>query len=136
MRHRHSRIGINGKPDRARMIARNLVTSILLYESVRTTRKRAKAVAPMVDRLIARAKTQSPANAIRMLNRVLTDRNASRKVMEVFVKRYATRTSGFTRIVAAGSRKGDGAEIVDLTLVDSVKSTKATKKNDSASSAS
>jgi large subunit ribosomal protein L17 len=114
-----SRTGINAKPHHARMMARNLVTSILLYESIRTTRKRAKAIQPTVDRLIANAKKMEPRNAIRSVNAFVNDKNACKKLMEVFVQRYAKRSSGFTRIVPVGARKGDGAELVDLILVDS-----------------
>lgn len=119
MRHRVSRTGINAKPHHAKMMARNLVTSILLYESIRTTRKRAKAIQPTVDRLIANAKKMEPRNAIRSVNAFVNDKNACKKLMEVFVQRYAKRSSGFTRIVPVGARKGDGAELVDLILVDS-----------------
>jgi len=57
--------------------------------------------------------------AIRHINAVVTDRNASRKIMEVYKARYAKRTSGLTRIVPVGARKGDGARLVDLTMMDS-----------------
>ena len=100
------------------MIERNLVTSLLLYEAIRTTRKNAKVIQPIVDHLITEAKKKSPQNAIRSINRIVTDANASRKVMEVLVKRFAGRTSGFTRLTIAGARKGDGAAIVDLVLMD------------------
>lgn len=118
MRHQHSRIGINGKPHHARMVARNLVTSLLLYETIRTTRKKAKAIQPMVDRIIATAKRVEARNAIRAINEVVTDKNACKKVIEVFVKRYSKRSSGFTRIVPVGARKGDGAQLVDLMLIE------------------
>jgi large subunit ribosomal protein L17 len=118
MQHRRSRLRLNKKLDQAWSIQRNLVTSLFLYEAVRTTRKNAKVVQPLVDRLIATAKKQTPHNAIRSLNAVLTDKNASKKVMEVLTKRYANRTSGFSQIVIAGARKGDGAPIVDLMLMD------------------
>lgn len=118
MRHRRSRLRLTQKPDHAWLLQRNLVTSLLLYESIRTTRKRAKVIQPLVDRLIASAKAHKPYSAIRSLHRIVTDKNASRKVMEVLRERYASRPSGFTRIVAAGSRKGDGAQLVDLSLVD------------------
>jgi large subunit ribosomal protein L17 len=118
MQHRRSRLRLNKKLDQAWSIQRNLVTSLFLYEAVRTTRKNAKVVQPMIDRLIATAKKQTPHNAIRTLNAVLTDKNASKKVMEVLTKRYANRNSGFTQIVIAGARKGDGAPIVDLMLMD------------------
>jgi large subunit ribosomal protein L17 len=125
MQHRKSRLRLNQKPDHARLLQRNLVTSVILYESIRTTRKRAKVIQPMLDRLISGAKKNAAHNAIRSLNAVVTDKNASRKVMEVLVKRYASRPSGFTTIKPAGARKGDGAELVDLTLVDREEMSKA-----------
>lgn len=97
---------------------RNIVTSLLLYESVRTTKKRAEVIRPLVDRLIHAAKTKEPHVAIRYINALVTHRNASRKTMEVFKQRYATRTSGFTRMTPLGSRQGDGAELVQLELID------------------
>ena len=94
------------------------MTSLLLYEGVRTTKKRAEVIQPLIDRLIVRAKKLPPHNAIRYVNRIVTDRNACRKVMEVMRERYKNRPSGFTRIVPVGSRHGDGAKLVDLRLVE------------------
>lgn len=100
------------------MFKRNLLTSLLLHESVRTTKKRAAVVAPEVDRLINYAKTHSPHVAIRYLNKTVTDKNASKKIMEVFTKRYAKKSSGLTRTAHAGVRVGDGAQLVDISLVE------------------
>ena len=124
MRHRDARIRLKQKPAHARMLKRNLLTSILLYESVRTTKKRARAVQPLVDRLITVAKKKPPHIAIRHINRFVTDKNASRKIMEVFKDRYAKRTSGLTRMVPAGVRQGDGALLVDFSLIDFEKPSK------------
>ena len=120
MRHKARRLRLNQKPDHARLLQRNLVTSLFLYESIRTTRKRARVIQPLVDNLITTSKGANPSIAIRSINAFVTDSNASRKLMEVLSKRYASRASGFTRIKPVGARKGDGAELVDLTLVDSV----------------
>lgn len=120
MRHQKSRLRLKQKPAHAKMLERNLVTSLLLYESIRTTKKRAKVIQPTVDTLIQYAKTHPPHVAIRYVNRVVTDKNASKKIMEVYCKRYAERTSGLSRAVPVGVRIGDGAELVDLTLIDAV----------------
>jgi len=74
----------------------------------------------MVDQLITYAKKNSPHQSVRYINQVVTDKNASKKVMEVLKDRYASRSSGLTRMKPAGARTGDGAEIVDLELVDAV----------------
>ncbi len=118
MRHRRSTLRLTQKPDHAALLQRNLVTSLLLYESIRTTKKRARVIQPLVDRLITTAKNKIPHVAIRSINRVVADKNASRKIMKVLIKRFAARSSGFTRIVPVGSRKGDGAEVVDMILLD------------------
>ena len=128
MRHRKSPHRLNAKPQHARMMQRNLVTSLLLYESIRTTQKRAKAVAPLVDRLVAVAKSKPPRIAIRVINAVVTDRNACRKIMEVLKDRYSSRSSGLTRAVPVGARLGDGAHVVDLSLVDAEASAESKEK--------
>src|SRR3989344_3020040 len=118
MRHRDARQRLTQQPGHARMIKRNLVTSLLLYEKVRTTRNRARAVQPLVDRLLRAARKQPTHVAIRTINSVVTDKNACRKIMEVLKARYVNRQSGLTRIVPAGTRQGDGAMVVDIILVD------------------
>ncbi len=97
---------------------RNLVTSLLLYETIRLPLKRARVVQPLIDGLIAQAKRNEKHVAIRYINEVVTDKNASRKLMEVLLQRYEGRPSGFTRTIPVGARKGDGAPLVDLQLVD------------------
>ena len=97
---------------------RNLLTSLVLYEAIRTTKKRAEVVRPQLDQLITTARTKVPHVAIRSINRVVMHKNASRKLMEVLKQRYSARTSGFTRMIPLGARRGDGAEMVTLELVD------------------
>ena len=128
MRHRLSRHRLGLKPAHGRMFKRNLLTSLLLYEQVRTTKRRAQVVAPMVDSIIAMAKSTEPRNAIRAINQVVTDKNASRKIMEVYIKRFASVPSGLTRIVPVGARVGDGASVVDFMLVEGEQVTLEPKK--------
>lgn len=109
------------------MVLRNLATSVLLYESVRTTQKRARVVQPIVDRLLCTANEKSPREAIRSIGRIVMDTNASRKILEVFTGRFSGRRSGFTRIVPVGARKGDGASLVDISLVPSDPSSDSSK---------
>lgn len=118
MEHRKQRLRLNQKPNHAALLLRNLATSVLLYETVRTTKKRAKVVVPMIHQLITLAKTKEPRIAIRAINAIVMHENASKKLMEVLKPRYANRPSGYTRITPVGARLGDGAELVDLELMD------------------
>jgi len=120
MRHRNHSKRLARKPHQARSLLKNLVTSVILYEKVRTTQKRAQVAKSLVDRVITVGKRERTDLAIRKMNRILTDRNACRKVLEVLKKRYASRSSGFTRLVPVGMRKGDGAKLVDFILMDAV----------------
>lgn len=125
MRHKAHRNRLIQKPDHGRMIQRNLVTSLLMYEEIRTTRRRAKVIQPLVDQLITTAKKSEPQQAIRAINAFVMDKNACRKLMEVLKPRYNNRQSGFTSMKAVGARIGDGAELVDLVLMDRDMSVKA-----------
>jgi large subunit ribosomal protein L17 len=118
MQHRKNRLRLSGKPQHRRMTERNLVTSLLLYENIRTTKKRAKVIQPLVEQIITLSKTKTPQLAIRSIQTMVTHENACRKVMEVLKDRYAKRGSGYTRLVPVGARKGDGASLVDLSLLD------------------
>ncbi|MBP7114495.1 MAG: 50S ribosomal protein L17 [Candidatus Peribacteraceae bacterium] len=118
MRHQNHSQRLSRKPDQARSLLKNLVTSILLYETVRTTKKRAQVVRPLVDRVIAIGKNERNDLAIRKINDMVCDDNACRKVLEVLKQRYAKRPSGFTRMTPLGQRQGDGALMVEISLVD------------------
>lgn len=116
MRHRHSRLRLTQKPKHAAMMLRNLVTSLVLYESIRTTDKRAHVVRPIVERLIRVAREKTPREAIRSINRVVTDKNACRKLLEIYRSADVGRRGGLTRIAPLGARRGDGASLVTISL--------------------
>ena len=137
MRHRNSSQRLSRKPDQARALLSNLATSVLLYEKVRTTKKRAQVVRPIVDRIIAIGKRERKDLAIRRINSMVSDENACRKVLEVLKDRYKNRPSGFTRMTPLGMRQGDGAMLCEISLIDAAapevvesapKETKATKE--------
>ena len=118
MRHRNHSKRLGRKPHQAHLMLKNMVTSVLLYERIRTTKKRAQVLKGVVDRVIAIGKRERKDLAIRKINQIVFDDNACRKVMEVLTKRYANRPSGFTRVVPVGTRFGDGALLADVILID------------------
>jgi large subunit ribosomal protein L17 len=95
---------------------RNLATSLVLYEKVSTTEAKAKAVRPMVERLLTNARTGSLA-ARRRAKALLFDANAVQKLFEDFPQRWGTRTSGFVRITKLAPRAGDAAAMAQLELL-------------------
>ncbi len=118
MRHQKKRSTLKGRPrDASRLLIGNIATSLILHEKLQTTRAKAKAVQPLIDELITMAKTKDKRLAIQWLNGVLHNELSCRKVMEELTKRYAERSSGYTRIIAVKFRAGDNAPIVQIELV-------------------
>ena len=95
---------------------KNLASSVLIYEKVKTTQAKAKAVKPFVEKLISAAKI-GDLTARRKLIEALPQKMAIKKAMEVLGARYKERAGGYTRIVKLGRRQGDGAEMVQIELV-------------------
>lgn len=95
---------------------RNMVTSLVLYEKVRTTEAKAKAALPMAERLLTHARSGTLA-ARRRAKALLFDDNAVTKLFEDFPQRFGTRTSGFVRFTKLTSRPGDGSKMAQLELL-------------------
>jgi large subunit ribosomal protein L17 len=122
MRHRVKKAKFGRQNDHMRALLRNLVTSVILYEKVRTTKAKAKAVQPRVEKLISLARKvqtgkKSEREAIRLLQGELYDEKASRKLLQEIAGRYADRDSGFTRVINLENRPGDNAEMAQIELV-------------------
>lgn len=96
---------------------RNLATSLVIFEKIKTTRARAKAVQPFVERLIAIGRTKEKVRAIREIMQILNHEDSSKKILEILVPRYQNRTSGFTRITNLGYRTGDSAPVAQIELI-------------------
>ena len=116
MRHRIKNKILGREKEPREMMLRNLAASILMYEKVKTTEAKAKAVKSLVERLITSAK-KNDLNSRRKLISVLPQKMAIKKAMEVLGKRYEGRDGGYTRIVKLGARQGDGAKMAQIELV-------------------
>lgn len=117
MRHQKKNLKLNVTRSHRKAILRNLATSIILHEKVKTTRAKAKQVQPVVEDLITKAKGEDTRNAIRAIDAVVFDKNASKKLIEVLRDRYKDRNGGYTAIHKLGFRAGDSAEMVQISLV-------------------
>lgn len=97
-------------------LARNLVTSLILHNKIKTTKAKAKFIQPKVERIIAIAKKKTLASR-RHVHNLLVNKKAEKKVTTELVEKYKDRKGGFTRILKTGRRKGDGAEMVQIEFV-------------------
>jgi len=106
---------LSRKKDYRRSLFRNLATSLILYEEIKTSEAKAKAVKPFVEHLLQVAKKNNLI-AKRRLMANLFDENAVKKVFEVYVPRYKNVKSGYIKLYRLGPRLGDSSEMVMLRM--------------------
>lgn len=106
---------LSRKDNHRKSLLRNLATSLILYEEIKTTTTKAKEIKPIVEHLIQVAKKNNLAARRRLLG-YLFDKKAVEKVFEVFVLRYKKIPSGFIKIYKIAPRLGDNAEMVLVKL--------------------
>lgn len=115
------------KKQNREMMLRNLATSVIIYEKVKTTEAKAKEIKPIIDRIITIAKKNNLASH-RYLLAYLLHKNAVKKLMEELIIRYKNRSSGFTRLIQLSNRVGDGSKTIYIQLLAAEKLTKNDQK--------
>lgn len=129
MRHRYSGRKLGRTTAHREMLLRNLATSLVEKERVRTTVAKAKEVRPLAEKVITMGKAGTLAARRRALA-VLVKEDAVTRLFDTVAPRFAERNGGYTRIVKLGPRKGDGAEMAVIELVGSEFKAKTKKKKD------
>src|ERR1700674_4013997 len=118
MRHRVAGFKLKRPVAARKSLLRNLTTSVILEERIITTVTKAKAVRPLVEKMITLAKADT-LHARRQAAAVLRTPASVKKLFDTLGTRFGQRNGGYTRIVRLGPRKGDGAEQAMLELVGS-----------------
>lgn len=118
MRHRKSGRHLNRTSSHRAAMMRNMATSLLRHEQIRTTLPKAKELRRFVEPLITLGKQPSLANRRLAFNR-LRDREMVQKLFDSLGERYKARPGGYTRILKCGYRTGDAAPMAYIQLVDS-----------------
>ena len=106
---------LSRKTDQRRALLKILAGNLILKERIKTTKAKAKEVAPFVEKMITRAKKQNLASR-RILVRLLSEKAATKAFKELG-PRYLERKGGYTRIIKLGPRFSDATEMVILELV-------------------
>lgn len=118
MRHKKSGYKLKRNMGARRALFKGLVTSVIEEERIITTVAKAKAVRPLVDKMITLAKRDT-LHTRRQAAAFLETPAALKKLFDKLGTRFGQRTGGYTRVVRLGFRKGDGAEQAMLELVGS-----------------
>ena len=136
MRHRKAGRTLGRKSAHRKAMYRNMATSLLWHERIKTTDAKAKELRKVVDRLITLGKRVTPdeiegavddaredllarrLHAVRLARRWVTDREVLTKLFSDLGPRYDGRNGGYTRIIKLGARPGDNAPLSIIELVD------------------
>ena len=118
MRHRRAGKKLGRSPAHRRMTLRNLVTNLLERERIQTTLPKAKALRPLVEKMITLGKRDT-LHTRRQAAAFLLSAAVVKKLFSTIAPRFAERPGGYTRIVKLGWRIGDGAELAIVELIGS-----------------
>jgi large subunit ribosomal protein L17 len=118
MRHRKGGFKLKRDIGARRSLLKGLTTSVIEHERVVTTVPKAKAVKPLVEKMITLAKRDT-LHSRRQAAAFLNSPEAVKKLFDKLGTRFGQREGGYTRLVRLGWRRGDGAEQAMVELVGS-----------------
>lgn len=117
MRHRKSGRQLNRNSSHRKAMFRNMSSSLVKHEIIKTTLPKAKELRRVVEPLITLAKADSVANRRLAFARTRDD-EAVKKLFVDVGPRFKERAGGYTRIIKCGFRAGDNAPMAYIELVD------------------
>jgi len=120
MRHKVAGWKLGRNTSHRRSVLRNLVTSLIVEERIETTVPKAKALRPLVEKMITLGK-RGDLSARRQAGAYLMTKEAVTRLFDTVAPRFGDREGGYLRIIRAGWRKGDGADTAFVELLGSEK---------------
>ena len=105
-----------GNAAHQRLMMANLAASLFAAEAVVTTEAKAKALRPVAEKLITKAK-KGGLHRVRDIQSYLGDKEMTAKLVNEVAPRYTERPGGYTRILKLGPRHGDNAPMARIELV-------------------
>ncbi|MBS3808646.1 MAG: 50S ribosomal protein L17 [Desulfobacterales bacterium] len=116
MRHRKSGVKLNRTPSHRQAMFRNLVTSLLKHDRIKTTDAKAKELRRWADHVITLAK-RGDLHARRQALSIVREKAVVHRLFEEAPQRFGDTAGGYTRVVKIGHRPGDSAPVsmVELT---------------------
>jgi len=117
MRHRVSGKRLGRDLDHRKALLKNLASSLVVHESLKTTYEKAKYLRSYIERLVTKAKIKD-LNSVKYVKRKLFSDNSVRKMFDEIAPSYVSRKGGYTRITRVGRREGDNAEMAKIEWVD------------------
>ena len=118
MRHRKSGVKLNRTTSHRQAMFRNMVTSLLKHDRIKTTDAKAKELRRWADHIVTLAK-RGDLHARRLAMSIVREKDVVHKIFEEAAERFGSINGGYTRIVKIGRRPGDAAAMTLVELVSS-----------------
>ena len=117
MRHGISQRKLSRKSGHRKALFRNMAAALIKHEQIVTTLPKAKELRPYVEKLVTLAKRGGLSNR-RLAMSKLGDETQLKKLFDELAERYSDREGGYTRIIKAGFRDSDAAQMAVIEFVD------------------
>lgn len=119
--HRHGYKGrkFGRERDQRKALLLQLVSSLIEHGKIETTLSKAKEIVPIIEKLITKAKQGDLAGRRQVIAGVSTLPIAY-KLFDEIAPKLTSRTSGHVRVARAGKRRGDNAEMAEISFVDNI----------------
>nr|WP_298897197.1 50S ribosomal protein L17 [uncultured Altererythrobacter sp.] len=117
MRHGISQRKLSRKSGHRTALFRNMAAALIKHEQIHTTLPKAKELRPYVEKLITLAKRGGLSNRRLAMSR-LQDETQLKKLFDTLAERYNDREGGYTRIIKAGYRGSDAAQMAIIEFVE------------------
>jgi large subunit ribosomal protein L17 len=117
MNHRRNQRKLSRTSSHRKALLRNMVTSLLEHEAIRTTDAKAKELRGVAEKMITLGK-RGTLHARRQALETIRSKEVTAKLFDELAGRYRSRAGGYTRILKLGPRPGDAAPMAIIELVD------------------
>jgi large subunit ribosomal protein L17 len=117
MNHRKTGRKLSRTGSHRKALLRNMVTSLLEHEQIRTTDAKAKELRGVADKMITLGK-RGTLHARRQALETIRSKDVTSKLFDELADRFRERAGGYTRIIKLGQRPGDAAPMSIIELVD------------------
>jgi len=119
MRHRNSGRKLGKKAQHRTAMFANMAAALIKHEQITTTLPKAKELRPVMEKLVTLSRRgAADLHARRQALAQVRDIVQVRKLFDVIGPRYAGRPGGYTRVLKAGFRHGDAADVAIIEFVD------------------
>ena len=117
MRHRVGHRKLQRTSTHRAALLRNMSAALIKHEQIKTTLAKAKELRPYTEKLVTLAKKGGLSNR-RLAHGKIMDERQEKKLFDVLAERYKDRDGGYCRVIKAGIRKSDAAQMAIIEFVD------------------